>query len=106
VAFHLGDLLCSALLCSALLCSALLCSALLCSALLCSALLCSAFLFCVLFLGGRTWRKWLGSAEPIRSQLLVIALSVTIAGGSMFFMSVHAPISDIQPRYGDRRLCQ
>jgi signal transduction histidine kinase len=52
------------------------------------AYLCFALLFCVLFLGGlaRTWRKWLGSAEPIRTQLLIIALSVTIAGiGGMFF---------------------
>jgi signal transduction histidine kinase len=47
-----------------------------------------ALLFCVLFLGGlaRTWRKWQGSSEPTRTQLLIIALSVTIAGiGGMFF---------------------
>lgn len=50
--------------------------------------LCFALLFCLLFLGGlaRTWRKWSVSPKPTRTQLLVIALSVSIAGvGGIFF---------------------
>jgi hypothetical protein len=52
------------------------------------AYLCFALIFCFLFLGGlaRTWRKWRRSPERAQTQLLVIALSVTVAGlGGMFF---------------------
>jgi signal transduction histidine kinase len=57
------------------------------------AYLCFALIFCFLFLGGlaRTWRKWSLSPEPVQTQLLVIALSVTVAGiGGMFFNLVLA----------------
>jgi signal transduction histidine kinase len=60
--------------------------------------LCFALMFCFLFLTGlaRTWRKWRTSSEPSRTQLLVIALSVTIAGlGGMFFnLAIASPFVD------------
>ena len=47
-----------------------------------------ALIFSSLFLGGlaRTWAKWSRAQEPARTQLFVIALSVTAAGlGGMYF---------------------